>query len=381
MWDMSFNRRVLFGRDKVRECMPLAKELGMSKVFILPYTNDAFGLDGIKHDLTDAGIDFVVYDKVKTEPDLDVIDNGASILKENGCDGVLAMGGGSVLDAAKAIAMLATNGGTVEQYQMDGKKIEKPCLPMIMLPTTSGTGSEATRVSVIYNPHNGLKKSIYSPLMIGDAVIFDPVLVSRLPPELAASTGMDALSHAIEAYVSLNANPLTEMYSLKALNLIKNSLENAVENKDGGGARGEMMLASYFAGCAIHAGIGAAHIIAQPLGGMFHIPHGDACSIFLPHAMEANLEYSLQKYADIAVALGVATHNLDTRAAALAGIEEVLRIRECIHAPLTLRRYVQDGHFNMDHALDTVTGATGHIKCNPRPVDKSLLRHIIEKSM
>ena len=380
MWEMSFNRRVLFGRGAVHECARLAKEFGLKKAFILTYHLNAYGLDGLAKDLTAAGIAFTLYDGIKTEPDLDSIDNGAELLRSTGCDGVLALGGGSVLDAAKAIAMLANNGGKVEEYQMGQKSIDKPCVPLILIPTTSGTGSEATRVSVVYNPHNGLKKSFYSPYMIGEAVVFDPELVTKLPAGITAATGMDALSHAVESYVSLNANDVTEMYGLKALELINKSFIKAVKNGEDTDARGDMMLASYFAGCALHAGIGAAHIIAQPLGGMFHIPHGDACSIFIPLAMEANLDYSLKKYRRIAEVLGAADHAMDDRTAALAGIERVREIRRQADAPASLGKFIDIKTFHMEETIKNISAATGHIKCNPRPVDSALLTDIIQKA-
>jgi alcohol dehydrogenase class IV len=380
MWDMNFNRRVVFGGGRIHDCAALVKEFHINKVFILTYSLHAYGLDGLKKDLADNGIEFVLYDGIKTEPDLDSIDNGTDLFRSTGCEGIIAMGGGSVLDSAKAIAMLSTNGGKVEEYQMGMKTIDKPCVPKILIPTTSGTGSEASKVSVVYNPHNGLKKSLYSPYMIGDVVILDPEIVTRLPAGITAATGMDALSHAIESYVSLDANDVTEMYSLKALELIQCSFVKAV--KDGGDikARSDMMLASYFAGCAVYAGIGVAHIIAQPLGGMFHIPHGDACSIFIPLAMEANLDFSLRKYRRIAEVLGVADHSMDDRTVALSGIQKVKDIRGEINAPTSLSAFINANNFDIDEAIRAIVGATGHIKCNPRPVDSALLAGIIEQS-
>jgi len=380
MWEISLNRRVIFGKDKILVCPTILKDFNVKKVFILTYDLKAQGLLALTQKLQSENIGYILCDSVKAEPDLHVIDDAAELLKSEGCEGVIAIGGGSVMDAGKAIAMLAGNGGKIEEYQMQGKAITKPCLPLIVIPTTSGTGSEATKVSVIYNNNNGLKKSVYSPYMIADVVIFDPELTVKLPKKLTAATGMDALSHAIEAYVSLDATDVTEMYSLKALELINRSFINATNNGDNVTARGDMMLASYLAGCAITAGIGVAHIIAQPLGGLFKIPHGDACSIFLPISMETNLDYSLKKYRKIAEVLGVVNSDMDDRSAALAGIERVKEIRSLTNAPDTLRGFIDRNNFDMEETWKKIFAATGHIKCNPRPISKELICDIIEKS-
>ena len=380
MWEVALNKRVLFGNGKINETPEIIKHYNIKKTFIIAYDANSQVLCGLKTLLDKSGIKFFIYDNVKKEPDLHVIDEGARLLIDENCDGVLGIGGGSVLDTAKVIAMLANNGGTIEEYQMGQKSITRTTLPLILIPTTSGTGSEATKVSVIYNNNNGLKKSVYSPYMIADIVILDPQVTVNLPSNLTASTGMDALSHAIESYVSLNANDMTEMYSLKALELINRSITKAVNCGDDINARGDMILASYLAGCALHAGIGIAHIIAQPIGGVYKIPHGDLCSIFLPLSMEANLEYSLKKYRKIAEKLGVEDKNLDDFDAANLGIERVKEIRAQVFAPQSISSFIQASSFNMKNTLENIKKATGHIKCNPRPIDEKLLSEIIEKA-
>ena len=241
----------------------------------------------------------VVPYEVKTEPTLQIIDHGRDIYVAEGCDCTIALGGGSVVDAAKVIGMLAVNGGDTEDYQMRGKAVTVEPPLFIAIPTTSGTGAEATKTSVVINNNNHLKKSLYHNTMIADVVVLDPSLTLALPARITAATGMDALSHAIESYVSLNATPITEMYGLKAIELVNKYLEEAYRNPDNLEARAGMMLASYFGGVAITAGIGIAHIMAQPLGGEYGIPHGDACSIFLPASIILNQEYAEKKYVEI----------------------------------------------------------------------------------
>lgn len=191
--------------------------------------------------------------------------------------------------------MLAVNGGCTEDYQLRGREVTKEPPLFIAIPTTSGTGAEATKTAVVVNNNNHLKKSLYHTSMIADIVIMDPTLTVELPKSITSATGMDALSHAIESYVSLNASPMTEMYGYKAMELINKYLAKACFEPENIEARSGMMLASYLGGCAITAGIGIDHIMAQPLGGQYKIPHGDACSIFLPYAMELNLPYAARE--------------------------------------------------------------------------------------
>lgn len=274
------------------------------------------------------------------------------------------------MDAAKAVAMLATNEGGIEPYQMEGKPIAAPALPFFAVPTTSGTGSEATKVSVVYNPKNHLKKSFYDRSMIAQAVVLDPQLVVDLRRDVTVSTGVDALSHAIESYVSLDATPYTEMFSLQAMRLVCQSLETCAAHPHDLQARGDMMLASYFGGCALNAGIGLAHIIAQPLGGLIHIPHGVACAIYLPYAMRYNVEYSTAKYCDIARVFGASGET--GLALAQEGIARVEALLTRLGAPNSIADYV-DETFSIDAAVDAVRGATGHIACNPRPVTREAI--------
>ena len=374
MFDVIQNRRVLFGNGKTTLIPELIREVTDKKILILAFSETAKCVADILSLIRDAGIEYILDTSLHSEPSTLDIDRIAA--KADGCGAVLAIGGGSVLDCAKAVAMLATNGGTVVDYQMNGKPIVNRTLPFFAVPTTSGTGSEASKVSVVYNPDNGLKKSFYSQYMIADTVILDPLMTVGLPESVTVSTGIDALSHAIESYVSLNATPYTEMFSMQAMRLVVKALKACVNNPHDVEARSDMALASYFGGCALNAGIGLDHIIAQPLGGITHIPHGVACAIFLPYAMEYNVEYATDKYCDIARVFGAQGEN--GLALAKEGIARVRAFLKDLNAPDSIRQYLP-ADFELEKAVDIVVGATGHIKCNPRPVDRTIIRNTISK--
>lgn len=374
MFDVIQNRRVLFGNGKTTLIPELIREVTDKKILILAFSETAKCVADILSLVRDAGIEYILDTSLHSEPSTLDIDRIAA--KADGCGAVLAIGGGSVLDCAKAVAMLATNGGTVVDYQMNGKPIVNRTLPFFAVPTTSGTGSEASKVSVVYNPDNGLKKSFYSQYMIADTVILDPLMTVGLPESVTVSTGIDALSHAIESYVSLNATPYTEMFSMQAMRLVVKALKACVNNPHDVEARSDMALASYFGGCALNAGIGLDHIIAQPLGGITHIPHGVACAIFLPYAMEYNVEYATDKYCDIARVFGAQGEN--GLALAKEGIARVRAFLKDLNAPDSIRQYLP-ADFELEKAVDIVVGATGHIKCNPRPVDRTIIRNTISK--
>lgn len=376
MWEMINNRRVICGVDKINEIPGIIQWYGLKKVFFAVYNRNAPICNTICKLLMESGLEFVIYDAIQSEPDLHMINLGRDLFVESNCDCTLAIGGGSVIDTAKAIGMLAINGGLVEEYQMNGKEVRKTPPLYIAVPTTAGTGAEATKVSVVKNNYNGLKKSLYHTTMIADITILDPALSTGLNAKITAATGIDALSHAIESYVSLNANPLTEIYGIKAIELIHGALEIACKDPNNLKARGDMLLASYLGGCAISAGIGIAHIMAQPIGAMYDIPHGDACSIFLPLSMEYNLEHSQVKYAKIAFALGVGNSENSDIENGKTAIAEIKRLRSAINAPDSLVPYLGDEKPDLDQVVETIRRTTGHIVCNPRPVNQETYRNM-----
>ena len=378
MWEVYQNQRVVFGEGCLAKAPEILRGIGHGPVLVLAYSLDAPCVRRAVSALEAEGLAYVADASLTGEPETGDIDRIAAKAIQAGCDRVLALGGGSVLDAAKAVAMLAQNGGAAEDYQSGARKIERKALPLVAVPTTAGTGSEATKVAVLYNPATGLKKSIYSPGMIAEAVLLDPLLTVDLPAAQTVNTGADALSHAIESYVSLDATPYTEQFSLKSMALVRKSLERCVACPTDVGARGDLLLAAYFGGVALNAGIGLAHILAQPLGGLLKSPHGAACAIFLPHAMAYNQDHALSKLCDISRAFGLT--GTDSPDLARAGIAAVKAFLARLNAPDSLRPYAGPD-FDLEAAAGLVAGATGHIRCNPRPVTSEAIRQTIRAAL
>jgi alcohol dehydrogenase class IV len=227
------------------------------------------------------------------EPTVDLVREGARHAHDAGCDVVISIGGGSVIDAGKAIAIIATNGGEpLEFLEMVGKgrAITAPPLPFIAVPTTSGTGSEVTRNAVLGSTDHGVKASLRSPLMLPRVAVVDPELTYGLPPEVTAFTGLDALTQLIEPYVSIRANPLVDAICVAGIERIAGALRRAYHNGADHDARRDMALASLFGGLALaNAGLGVVHGFAAPLGGQLKAPHGALCAALLPNGMAANV--------------------------------------------------------------------------------------------
>jgi len=230
---------------------------------------------------------------VSGEPTVDMVREGARHAQEAACDVVISIGGGSVIDAGKAIAILATNGGEpLEFLEVVGKglAITVPPLPFIAVPTTAGTGSEVTRNAVLGSTGHSVKASLRSPLMLPRIAVVDPELTYGLPPEVTAFTGLDALTQLIEPYVSLRANPLVDAICVAGIERIAGALRRAYHNGADRDARRDMALASLFGGLALaNAGLGVVHGFAAPLGGQSKAPHGALCAALLPHGMAANV--------------------------------------------------------------------------------------------
>jgi alcohol dehydrogenase class IV len=230
---------------------------------------------------------------VEKEPSLVTIQRGVTLARESHCDLVIGFGGGSALDTGKAIAAMLTNEGDLLDYLEvigRGQALKNPSAPYIAIPTTAGTGAEVTRNAVLYSPEHHVKVSLRSPHMLPDIALVDPELTYTLPPDVTASTGLDALTQLIEPFVSIKANPMTDALCREGMKRAARSLRHAYQDGSSAEAREDMALASLFSGLALaNAGLGAVHGFAGPFGGMFDAPHGAVCAALLPHVMAANV--------------------------------------------------------------------------------------------
>jgi alcohol dehydrogenase class IV len=282
--------RIIFGEGALRQVAPAAKQWGR-RVFIVTGRAPERA-DQLRADL-EAGRAQCFAFAVEGEPTVDLIARGLERARERQCDVVVAMGGGSVIDAGKAIAALLTNPGELMDYLEvvgKGNALQNPAVPFIAVPTTAGTGSEVTRNAVLGVPARQVKVSLRSPLLLPRLAVVDPELTLGLPPAVTARTGLDALTQLIEAYVSIRSNPVTEGFCVQGIPLAARSLRRAFHHGLDPGARREMSLAALFSGLALaNAGLGVVHGFAAPLGGRFPASHGAICAAILPYGMEINL--------------------------------------------------------------------------------------------
>lgn len=289
-------------------------------------------LEGIYKNLMQKGIDYVEFDDVKPNPRDKDCDRAAHFAKEEKVNGILAVGGGSVMDTAKAVGVVLTHGGSINDWE-GTDTLRQPITPLVCIPTTAGTGSEVTFVAVITDTERKLKMGIVDVQIAPRVALLDPELTRSLPPHITASTGMDALTHAIEAYTSRLATPMTDALALHAIKMIKDNLVEVVQNGSNMEARKNMLVASMMAGVAFgNSDVGSVHCLSEALGGFYDAPHGVLNSIFLPYVFEYNIEANLEKHADVAYALGI-DKNLSMEEAAYQGVQFLFELCDTVGIP------------------------------------------------
>jgi alcohol dehydrogenase class IV len=295
------------GAGSSLELCSAISQLGMKKILIVTdkVLVEIGLLKTIEERLKAEGVSYIIYDGILPDPTYDQIEAGLEILKNNQCEAILAVGGGSPIDASKAIAARATNDKSLEK--MAGLfKLRKATLPLFAIPTTAGTGSEVTIVSVVSDPANHKKTPIIDPKLVPMMAALDGSLMLGLPPMVTAATGMDALTHAIESYISVNATDETNSYGLAATRLIMENLETAVHDGKNLQARQNMAMASYYAGLAFtKASVGYVHAIAHNFGAYYSTPHGLANSIVLPYVLDYSKDQIIDRLAELAEVSGL----------------------------------------------------------------------------
>lgn len=376
-------QRIIFGEGAFQEVGLLAKSLGKRPLVVTG--RDASRCQRLIELLVSQEIQPSLF-SLHGEPTIMDIRQGSAQAKAMSADMVIAFGGGSALDGGKAIAALSVNPGDPLQYLEvigQGRSLERHPLPCLAIPTTAGTGSEVTRNAVLTSPDQGVKVSLRNEWMLPQLALVDPVLTLSLPPEITASTGLDALTQLIEPFVSTRANPMTDALCLEGIRRVVRSLRRAWENGHDLQAREDMALASLFGGLALaNAGLGAVHGLAAPLGGLRPIPHGVACAALLPHVMEANLRAlrsgdsmnsTRMKFAELA---RVVTGNPDAEAG--DGLSWVKALVENLHIR-GLREYglmPEDIDLVIERALKASS-----MQANPVRLDKNALAEIITKAL
>jgi alcohol dehydrogenase class IV len=333
--------KVIFGPDTIKSLGSEALQLGAKKALIVtdPGVAKTDLLQPVKSSLGSAGIQCVVYDRVEPEPPVRCVKEATDQFLSEKCDVVIGFGGGSSLDVAKGVSLLATNReNLLDLCGID--LVRRKGVPKILIPTTSGTGSEVTRVLVVTDEKNNTKEVINSIHCLADVAIVDPLLTLTIPSKVTADSGMDALVHAIETYVSVNATPFSDIFAEKAIQWIGQYLPIAWAKGSNLEARYFMSLAALFAGTAFASGgLGAVHALAYPIGTEYRLPHGRSNAIMLPHIMKFNLSGNPEKYAIVAAFMGKRTEGLPAMKGAVLAIEAVQELLETVQIPYRLRDY------------------------------------------
>jgi alcohol dehydrogenase class IV len=375
--------RIIFGPGAARDLGALVKHAGKRPLVVTGRDPQRTGKSLTS--LQSHGFSAVTF-AVAGEPELSTVEQGTKLAKSEKCDFVIGIGGGSVIDAAKAIAAMLTNEGELLDYVEiigRGQALKKWSAPFIAIPTTAGTGSEVTRNAVLASPEHKVKVSLRSPMMLPRLALVDPELTYDLPPVLTASTGLDALTQLIEPYVCLRANPMTDALCVEGIRHAATSLREAFANGQNKAARDSMAIASLHGGLALaNAGLGAVHGFAGPIGGMFPAPHGAVCAALLPHVMAMNLRAlrtrepensALERYRQIASLVAGNPH-----ATADAGVEWVrVLVADLLIPPL--RKY----GIKPEHVPDIVAKAANasSMKANPIVLTEVELAETLAKAI
>ncbi len=373
--------RILFGLNTWERIGEVAREVGFSSMLVV--TDESFSTVPVFQKVIDrisgAGINCRIFNKLKGEPDTEIAEEGAAFLRGAETDGILGFGGGSSMDLAKALSVMGTNKGAVGEYMGVNLVRESP-LPLIVMPTTAGSGSEVTRVAVLTDHKKKFKGGIVSPLIPPKAAILDPLFLTTLPPRVIAETGIDALSHAIESFYSLGSNPISDILAKDAIRRITSNLRALVANPQNVGAAGNMLLGSMLAGAAfLNTGVGNVHALAHALGSYHHMSHALSVAVLLPYVMEHNLNACMERFAEMAAAMDANIEGLPLREAAWKAVEEVRRLSADVGIPGKMSDLqITDTHFK-EMAADAVKSPP--YLSNPRRCTVEELVGVLQKAL
>lgn len=375
-----FPTRVQCSSGIAKKTGQLLKPYSIEKLLIItdPGLMASSIVDGILQSLREADIPYEIFSGVEPNPTTDVLEAAIAFLAETGCDAVLGFGGGSSIDTAKGVVAMATNPGGILDYEGYDKLKVQP-LPLFAIPTTAGTGSECTASTVFTNKETLFKTVIVSPLLYPKLAILDPDLTLNLPPAITAATGMDALTHAIESYVSKQANPISQGMAIHAIRLISESLFTAYVVGSDVESREKMLVASLLAGIAFaQSKLGNVHAISHTLGGVFNIPHGIANAALLPYVVSFNLVACPERYRDIALAMGQDISGLTDLQAARTVVPRVVALNESLGIPSNIKDLGVDLAVLSKMVSDSMR--SGNVLVNPRITRAADIQRIIENA-
>lgn len=372
--------RNVFGEGAVQEAGDLVKSLGAKKCLIVTdrYLGQIGMADRVQGILKKAGIEACIFAGAEPNPTDKNVEAGARFYQENECNSIISLGGGSSHDCAKGIGLVAANGGQIADFEGVDKS-SKPMIPLMAINTTAGTASEITRFCIITDTSRKVKMAIVDWRVTPQIAINDLELMKGMPPSLTASTGMDALTHAIEAYVSTDANPLTDAAAIMAIKMIAHYLPKAVANGNYMKARDKMAYAQYLAGIAFNnASLGYVHAMAHQLGGFYNLPHGVCNAILLPYVESYNLIGNMNRFRDVAQAMGVQVEGISVTCAAEKAIEAIKKLSRQLEIPSDLKQLgVREEDFGImaDNAKKDVCQLT-----NPRTATREQVIEIYRQA-
>jgi len=339
--EFNISTRIIYGRESATQIGEIAGGLNLKKIQLITDQGvaDSGTLDYLLKPLKEAGIDSIIFPEVEYNPTIQTVDRATEQFKNENCDGVIAAGGGSPIDAGKCVGVLAANPGSAADY-LGVDKVQNPAVPVVCVPTTAGTAAEITDVAVLNDPEQKMKMGMRSPHVAASVALLDPILTFTLPSEPTRDSGLDALTHAIESYISVNSWSVTDTLNLQAIELIGRYLRTAVHNGNDIEARDGMLTASLLAGMAFHhTKLCLVHAITLPFGGIYNMPHGVGNAIVLPYAMKFMLPGAISKYVDIAVALGEDVSGMSDRTAAEKAVAAVEQLSRDVDLPEGLSIY------------------------------------------
>jgi len=371
------------GAGAAKEAGAYAKQHGGKALIVTDSNLEKIGLlADVKASLEAAGVGYAVYDKVVMEPVVEYVDDGLKALREAKADVIVAVGGGSPIDTGKAVAAMARNPGKISDY-MGAGKIAKPTVPLIAIPTTAGTGSEVTPFTIITDQSTDVKMLISSPHLLPSVALVDPLMTMKMPRGITAATGLDALTHAIEAYVSVKAQPLTDTFALQAIRLISANLRTAYSQPDNLEARSSVLMGALQAGLAFaNSSVALVHGMARPIGAYFHVAHGISNAVLLPTVIEWSVPGNPRRYADIAEAMGENVKGLTADEAAKKTVEAVKRLNADLQIPTLRGLKINEAKFETVVAkMATDAIASGSPANNPRKTSPEEIVALYRKAL